>query len=228
MSEGWFYSRGDAQEGPVTLEQLQELLRTGAIQPDNLVWIEGLTKWTAAWSIPALATAAAAPVDAGSGAPVLPIGVLGYQSTMLAEPPYAGFWLRFCATIIDLIITFPVTLAVSFIIGLIAAGTYGIRPGTADWILVKRLIQIAAVAISWLYYAAMESSNKQATLGKMVLGLKVTSLDGEPIGFIEATGRYFGKILSGIFFGIGYMMAGWTEKKQTLHDMIASALVVRK
>ncbi len=74
------------------MEQLQELLRTGAIQPDNLVWTEGLTQWTAAQSIPALmGTPTAAPVAPSAVAPAMPIGILGYQSTTYGHADYAGF-----------------------------------------------------------------------------------------------------------------------------------------
>ena len=73
----------------------------------------------------------------------------------------------------------------------------------------------------------MESSAKQATVGKMALGIIVTDLDGRRIGFGRATGRYFAKILSALTLGIGFLMAGFTERKQALHDMVASCLVVK-
>ena len=72
----------------------------------------------------------------------------------------------------------------------------------------------------------MESSSKQATLGKLALGIVVTDLNGNRISFGRATGRYFGKIVSGMIFAIGYIMAGITERKQALHDIMASCLVV--
>jgi uncharacterized RDD family membrane protein YckC len=75
----------------------------------------------------------------------------------------------------------------------------------------------------------MESSQYQGTLGKMALGLIVTDLQGRPLSFARASGRFFGKIITGMIpFGIGYIMAGFTEKKQALHDMIAGCLVLRK
>ncbi len=74
----------------------------------------------------------------------------------------------------------------------------------------------------------MESSANQATLGKMALSLKVTDAKGERLTFGRATGRHFGKIVSGVIFLIGFFMAGWTAKKQALHDMMASTLVVRE
>jgi uncharacterized RDD family membrane protein YckC len=83
------------------------------------------------------------------------------------------------------------------------------------------------IVINWLYYALLESSFKQATLGKMALGLKVTDMEGKRISFGQATGRYFAKILSGLILCIGYLMAAFTEKKQALHDIIVGTLVVK-
>ena len=87
---------------------------------------------------------------------------------------------------------------------------------------------LALMIVGWLYFALMESSVNQATLGKMALGIKVTDLDGNRISFGRATGRYFGKIVSGMILYIGFIMAGFTEKKQALHDIMASCLVVNK
>jgi uncharacterized RDD family membrane protein YckC len=83
--------------------------------------------------------------------------------------------------------------------------------------------------VSWLYYALSESSSWQATLGKKMLNLKVTDMTGQPISFGRASGRFFAKIVTGMIpLAIGYIIAGFTEKKQAIHDMIASCLVLRK
>ena len=87
---------------------------------------------------------------------------------------------------------------------------------------------LSSIAVGWLYFALMESSKNQATLGKMALNLKVTDMEGNPVSFGRASLRYFGKILSGMIMMIGYILAGLTEKKQALHDMIAGCLVIRK
>jgi uncharacterized RDD family membrane protein YckC len=81
--------------------------------------------------------------------------------------------------------------------------------------------------LSWFYFAFMESSSRQATLGKMAIGVRVTDLDGRPVSFARATGRYFAKILSNLTLGIGHLMVAFTERKQGLHDMVAGTLVVR-
>jgi uncharacterized RDD family membrane protein YckC len=80
---------------------------------------------------------------------------------------------------------------------------------------------------SWLYEAFMESSSYQATLGKMILGMKVTDLSGNRISFGRATGRHFAKWISGMILCIGYIMVGFTERKQGLHDLLAGTLVRR-
>ena len=87
---------------------------------------------------------------------------------------------------------------------------------------------IFAGLVSIAYFVWQESSEKQATIGKSVMGLKVTNLQGGRISTAQALIRYFGKFLSSIIFYIGFIMAGFTEKKQALHDMLAKTLVVKK
>jgi len=82
--------------------------------------------------------------------------------------------------------------------------------------------------VSWLYYAKLESGPHQSTFGKRLMGLKVTNMAGERLSFGHASGRFFGKIITGLLpFAIGYIMAGFTAQKQALHDLIAGTLVVR-
>jgi len=131
---------------------------------------------------------------------------------------YAGFWRRFAALILDSIIIYSVFFAAS--LGLRLAGLAD--PG------VMLLMNAGFLVLAWLYYALQESSEAQATLGKRALGIKVTDEHGERIGFGRATGRHFAKIISSMTFGVGYLMAAFTQRKQGLHDMIASTLVVQR
>ncbi len=88
---------------------------------------------------------------------------------------------------------------------------------------------MVAVVGPWLYHAFLESSEWQATAGKKALGLVVTDLGGARISFARASGRHFAKLITGLIpLGVGYILAGVTEKKQALHDMIAGCLVLRK
>ena len=152
---------------------------------------------------------------------------------------YAGFWRRFAAMLIDylilgalhMIVIVPVLGMLG--IGAVASGIDAEGMSEDDQAMLFMAILIGAAIlyvvlaiIGWLYYALMESSSRQATVGKIALGLRVTDLNGERITFLRATGRYFGKIISGMILYIGFIMAAFTEKRQALHDLMAECLVV--
>jgi uncharacterized RDD family membrane protein YckC len=153
---------------------------------------------------------------------------------------YAGFWLRVVAALIDsgiMSLALGVLLVPLFFLSGTAAMIEAIaaHQGQPDAAIIAGLIGMilvfAAVSalIQWLYHAYLESGEKQATWGKQALGLYVTDLMGNPITFGRASGRFFAKIVTGMIpLGIGYIMAGFTERKQALHDMIASCLVLRR
>jgi uncharacterized RDD family membrane protein YckC len=141
------------------------------------------------------------------------------------EPPYAGFWIRFLAYFIDSILLSLISCPLGFGIGLIGAATE-VDPDSPAWAGINVLLNGVAILASWLYFALMESSSWQGTVGKRLLKLKVVDTDGNPIGFGKATGRYFGKLLSSMICLVGFIMAAFTEKKQGLHDLLASTLVV--
>lgn len=160
----------------------------------------------------------------------------------MSNTKYAGFWMRFVAFIIDSLV---MQLAQSFlVIPLLAVFGLGFATfdfnelnslGEADiFVLITTIISMVSslvllsFLINLLYYALMESSKHQATLGKMALGIKVTDTNGERLDFTKAMIRQLGKIISSFIFMIGYIMAAFTEKKQALHDMIANTYVVLK
>jgi uncharacterized RDD family membrane protein YckC len=141
---------------------------------------------------------------------------------------YAGFWKRVLAKLLDgLIISFPMT-PVRIILGVKVTTKmffhFDDSTPLADNEMWYLFIQLT---LWWLYSAIMESSKFQATFGKIAVGIAVTDMAGNRISFALATGRNFAKSLSFITLFIGYMMAGWTKKKQALHDLIAGTLVVR-
>jgi uncharacterized RDD family membrane protein YckC len=156
---------------------------------------------------------------------------------------YAGFWLRFAAYIIDQFVIGMAGLivAIPIIIGIVAFGfnLRGIHE-PSDFFNQDGLIMVSgiigmivlaamiSIVMKWLYYALMESSKYGGTLGKMAVSIKVVDMDGNRISFARATGRYFSKIITNMTFFIGYIIAGFTDKKQALHDLIASCLVVQK
>jgi uncharacterized RDD family membrane protein YckC len=131
---------------------------------------------------------------------------------------YAGFWSRVGALLIDTLVVWVVAFG---------AGGIAADAGGAEYDLVV-VAYVLAIAGTWLYFAASESSVHQATLGKRALGVIVTDVGGHRISFARATGRFFGRSLSGLLLGLGYCFALFTERKQTLHDLLASTVVVRR
>ena len=146
---------------------------------------------------------------------------------------YAGFWRRFVAFLIDSIIVVIIGCIGGSFIGLMygflaAATTDGdISPdaiGTGAGVLGF----IWGIAADCLYFTALESSSMQATPGKMVLNMIVTNYEFRRIGFGQANARYWGKLVSSLILGIGFLMVAFTEKKQALHDQFAGTLVIIK
>lgn len=127
-----------------------------------------------------------------------------------ATHPFGGFWIRLVAWLVDMAIVYGVLLPFAFVssFALHGMGLFGVCAG-------------------WLYFSLMESSSKQATLGKIVCDLRVTDLNGQRISFGRATGRYFAKCLSWLILCIGFLMIAFTERNQGLHDMLAGTLVMK-
>ena len=88
--------------------------------------------------------------------------------------------------------------------------------------------QALSLVALWLYFAWLESGPKQATWGKRLLGIKVVDTKGKRISFARASGRFFAKFLSYLIFYIGFIMAGFTNRKRALHDIITETYVVKK
>ncbi|ERM91525.1 hypothetical protein O163_10150 [Caldanaerobacter subterraneus subsp. yonseiensis KB-1] len=132
---------------------------------------------------------------------------------------YAGFWRRVVALIIDNVILGLASIVLLFVFGFV----FGDTNSTA----LETTYEIVGLIGAWLYFTLLESSNMQATIGKRIMKIKVTDLNGEKISFAKANARYWSKILSTAVFFIGFIMAGFTSKKQALHDMISGTLVVK-
>lgn len=136
----------------------------------------------------------------------------------VATTRYAGFWIRVAAIIIDVIITGSVATILSrMFFGRYYpyfAGDQDPGPGAVSFL------------VNWLYFSLQESSIRQATIGKLVVGVKVCTEHGDRLTFANATGRYFAKILSAIILFIGFIMVAFNDKKQGLHDKLAKTFVL--
>ena len=119
---------------------------------------------------------------------------------------YAGFWIRFVAYLIDVVIIMIPSMIIIFV-------------GQPS--LLQLIISIG-------YFIYFPSSEYMATPGKMALGLVITDEHGNRIGAGTAAVRYIGIIIASIPLGIGLFIIGFTEKRMGLHDMIARTRVVYK
>jgi len=135
----------------------------------------------------------------------------------------AGFWRRFAGAFIDLIIINLIAAFFGFGLGMIAGltGNRSIESLTLAGYAI-------GIIVAWLYNALLESSSVQASWGKLALGLKVIDLDGNRISFGRASARHFGKILSAMILMIGFLMMLGSERRQTLHDLMAGCLMIKR
>jgi uncharacterized RDD family membrane protein YckC len=165
----------------------------------------------------------------------MPVLHLHRQAIIRRSSAYGSLECRFAAYLIDSsLFLFIQSFALYFILG------YPFSPNLASEFFLPHLsiftsdldylgkviyANIYFLILHWLYYAIMESSHRQGTLGKIALDIKVTNLNGRRITFGQASLRYFAKFLSvGLLFG-GFFVALFNPKHQTLHDIISGCVV---
>lgn len=235
----WYYQDANHQRvGPVSAEAVHEAVRNGTLSSASLVWREGMADWV---PLQAAAAEIGLPMPPGSSLPpafpgesvaprermVLPSAG---RDPSLDEVVPAGFVRRWAALFIDgLVLIVPVMLVVFGVaLGLGLSGMDGGALGQegAESPLLTLTVYAVYFLASALYFAGMESSRHQATLGKMALGIKVTDNAGRPLTLSHALGRWFATALSYLTLYIGFLMAAFTERKRALHDMVSGTLVV--
>ena len=183
-------------------------------------------------------------IPAPSAREITPPASPGISPAAVPPQAYGSFWARFAAYFIDGMIvgvpSFIALIAALFFLGgfgiLLHRAQAGAQPDPeAVRALVLTVFPLFGLGIllilvlHWLYFATMESSARQATIGKSLMSLRVTDTSGLRLSFGHATGRFFAKLVSGLIpFLIGYIMAAFTPRKQALHDLIAGTLVLRR
>jgi uncharacterized RDD family membrane protein YckC/Tfp pilus assembly major pilin PilA len=133
--------------------------------------------------------------------------------------PYAGFWARLAALVIDYVIF----ILIALLLGTVLSGLAALV--SREWVPLAMLLGYVGAI---LYRPLLESSSRQATLGQSATSIKVTDEQGQRVSFGRALGRFLAHLLSGLTLGFGYAMAVFTSKRQALHDKIAGTLVVKK
>jgi uncharacterized RDD family membrane protein YckC len=152
-------------------------------------------------------------------------------ATIAAGHEYAGYWRRYGAYLLDMVIIY-LCILVGLIAELILIVVLTLGSGNSRSNPVAGLISLlyfpACFLFVILYFAYFESSGSQGSPGKMAVGMKVVDMGGNRISFGKALVRQLLKIVSVLILGIGFFMCGFTEKRQGLHDMVVGTLVVMK
>ncbi len=132
--------------------------------------------------------------------------------------PYAGFWRRLAACLIDGLLLGVVQVTLAMIVQTIAP----------DDLRAQANIAPVGILLAWAYFSLLESSPAQATVGKIALDIYVTDRNGDPIDYRRASIRYWAKLISSLALMLGWLMAAFTPGKRGLHDYLAGTLVLRR
>lgn len=132
--------------------------------------------------------------------------------------PYAGFWRRLAAYLIDTVVLGTVQLTLIALVATIAPHDLRAQANVVP----------VGIVLGWAYFSLLESSPLQGTIGKLALGIRVTDRNGDPIDFRRASIRYWAKVLSSLVLMLGWLMAAFTPERRALHDFLAGTLVLRR
>lgn len=226
----WYYMdcRGQRQ-GPFADADVCAAYQRGDVLRTGLVWREGMPQWLPLAQLEnelglGESDHVAAPPPLPEAAPDT-APPARTRSVDRNDVVYAGFIRRWAALFLDqMILLF--SLVIVIVLLAILFGLSSSRGHNAAEALATGLCYLLWLIAAPLYYAGQESSVHQATLGKRALGIKVTDDNGQRLSFSHALGRWFAAALSHMTMDVGFLMAAFTERKQALHDMITSTLVV--
>jgi len=228
---GWYYLKGSQTYGPVPEDSIRAWLESGFLQANDLLWRAGLAEWTPAWQALGPASGAVGPPE--------PPGLEGRRAGPWAAPTaapldaagrplaYAGFLLRAGAAMIDWVLLSLVMFLV-FRPEIPAATSLEEMRQAVEAMQANRTMIAFSVVLPWLYFAALESSPWQATLGKKAFRLRVIHVNGSRIGPIRATFRHLAKVfLMDLTLFLSFLFAAFTPRRQALHDFAAGTTVIR-
>jgi len=238
----WYYAREGRQVGPVSEEDLTAQAASGVVRADTLVWREGMQGWQPYGSV--IGGTAGQPTCSQCGrafptddmlrfgerwvcAECKPAFVQGLKEGVITPGQfvYGGFWIRFGALIIDVIILSVIRLILwlPLMLRIFSAPE---EAQSLGFIGIQMLVNLIDFLIR-IGYGTYFVGRFGATPGKMACGLKVVQMDGGKVSYPRALARSFAKVLSGLILGIGFLMAAFDEEKRTLHDRICETRVVK-
>ena len=244
----WYFAIGEQRHGPISTEELGARFQRGEVLPETLIWREGMEHWRALRemaveldiAIPATPATTAVVSDSAS-----PYAAPAANVPLQAAPVFggnvvmAGLWKRFAASFIDGMVMMVVTLVMVMVGVMLTGGAAALSPqafandmmrGTLGLTFILA-IYVVPIIVQAGYFTWMHASASQATLGKLAVGIKVARTDGQAL----TPGRSFGRwcayfflnlVSCGVTTLVSAFTVGLTERKQSLHDMIADTLVV--
>jgi uncharacterized RDD family membrane protein YckC len=243
----WYYEGSKKQVGPISEEEFQALIKDGTINNSTLVWNSTMTEWKKYGELngtSAQSTGSATSICAECGRGFLKEDMIKYGDSWVCAQckpvfiqkikeginvkhmDYAGFWIRFGASIIDGIITGVVNILISIGFGMMAMFvSSSSEPSNA--IIYSAISTLLSLVIN-IGYETFFIGKWGATIGKMACGIKIVTPEGDKITYLKAFARFFAKIVSSIILMIGYIMAAFDDEKRALHDRICDTRVVRK
>lgn len=237
----WYYAENTQRNGPFDQPAFDELVKSGQVTPETLVWREDLPDWK-----PYREVIAAGPISMAEGdaacaecrrtfprsemvsyegleicANCKPVFFQRIREGIMpaTEMTYAGFWIRFLAKFIDGILLQLVGLLLNFLLTLVLSPTENPTPFlVVNWI-TSMLISAG--------YGTYFVGSFGATPGKMACRLRVVRPDGAKMTYPRALGRHFAELLSSLTLGVGYIIAAFDEEKRSLHDRVCDTRVIR-
>jgi len=250
----WYYADQGQQKGPVQEEALDDLVRAGVVREETMVWHRGMTNWQPHAAVRAVQPSRIATADAaetrycgecGRPFPASELVAIGPVSVCASCKPvylqrmreggatavgtlrYAGFWIRVAARLIDAILLNVVLLVIRIPFGIAMFSPTLTSNPAAQMAAVGAFVGVMLLSVVLAAsYEIVLVGIKGATIGKMMLGLKVVRANGSKVSFGLSTGRYFAQFVNSITLCIGYIMAGFDDQKRTLADRICETRVV--
>lgn len=250
----WYYVDQGQQIGPVTEAQFEILRQNGKVTADTLVWHSGMPEWQRYEMAIQEAAPPHAHLPAMNGATTATCTECGgtfaasemlrYGSSWVCaackriffqklkegvQPAgilhYAGFWLRVGAKMIDGLLVSLFNILVNVALG---AWLGSLEEVTEATLSVYLIIQQGLSWAAMITYSTYFVGKFGATPGKMACHLHIVTPTGAPISYGKAFGRFWAELLSGLLFGIGYLMVAWDSEKRALHDRLCHTRVVRR
>jgi uncharacterized RDD family membrane protein YckC len=234
MTQYWVI-RGGERRGPYEECDVLEGVELGTVRPHDLLWVEGMREGVPIAHVianlgaapPSQPPLALEPIARSTRSPYRPPAarVDDLAGLALGNITYAGFWVRFAASLLDTLVILLIAVVLGVVLGF-AAAAMGFRVGSLRddaW------VNLLGLGLSWVYFASLESGPRCATYGKRAFHLQVLRADDlTRIGFLRASVRWIGRFVSTFLLMIGYLMQPFTPRKRALHDFLAGTVVVEQ